>query len=733
MCIAHKQSYPTMSTAVLMSDTWKPTVIQLVPFANNKMRTSTSRDKPYSNQSRGNTQKRTFPVLAVTRASSGNSLQDRSSPSVDYSLQHKKTSNTKDGGSVQLYSGGKKPSVGKKVGNGGKHKRRQDRNNNNVNREDEDSMMLNELDMNGHSVESGVCSMGYTSGEHSRMTSAASTDTRNSAVSPSEVPTHKILPKPSIGSARYFINQQVKGIKPTPGEIELQRYRDSYAKEQSQKKKKYKLNINQLPRSTTPINDHDPDKLNMKQVIQFLQNQKVPVKSPRPQVQLNKSSEKQMYLDTSRTARNGHVNKSDNGTKYEQQLSEKVVMHENPRKNNRGSAVSRVSNTTAISTKSTPILAQNSDKNSTGFKTASTAKSMIERSHRVKRSDKRSKEFKLYRFLAVVPGNETKTSPVVFSAPETVVDKKEFSANRDKFRREKVIVIPKEEPEPEVRYRASLDRDCIDSVRQGYPESLNDSEMDYHVGPRSEKVKVPRTANVVHRRAKKHQLRMDREELSDRYMSDSDMEDTRKSSNTSGTIRLPTVNDFPDEQYSETEQDDDSVILRTVFNVNNSNNLHTLLHKSETDNHAHQVSLAMDSLNPSVYVPNPAFRGASRVNKNNKNQFDNGHALRKLMINIPDENTEQTDIIKLTLRKEKNATRETSYMTDMAGKHSLGMIYNSEASDEGFDKNVIRISTVSMQQRMGKDQEESVVNPTNSMAKSCIKVRQKLKANMYSE
>ncbi|XP_033740369.1 uncharacterized protein LOC117327474 [Pecten maximus] len=729
-----------MSTAVLMSDTWKPTVIQLVPFANNKMRTSTDKDKPYSDQSNVNTQKRSFPVLAVTRVSSGNSLQDRSSPSVNHSSQHKKATRDKDIGNTQ-FSSGKKLSLGKKGSDGGRHNVRQDRNNNNFNynREDGESMMLNELDLNGQTLAgSSACSMGDTSGDYSRRTSAASTNTRTSVVSPSETTPHKVLPKPSIGSARYFLNQPVKGmVKPTPGEIELQRYRDSYAKEQAQKRKKYKLNINQLPRSTTPINDHDPDKLNMKQVIQFLQNQTVPVKSPRPQVQLNKSSEKQMYLDTSRTARNGIVHKSDNGTKYEQQLSEKVVMHENSRKNARGSAVSRVSHTTAISTKSTPILAQSSDKNTTGFKTTSTAKSMIERSHRVKRPDKRAKEFKLYRFLAVVPGNETKTSPVVFSSPESVVDKKEFSTNRDKFRKEKVIVIPKEEPEPEIRYRASLDKDGIDSARQGYSESGNDSDLDYHIGTRSEKVKVPRTANVVHRRAKKHQLRLDREEFADRNMSDSEMEDTRRSSTNSGTIRLPTVNDFPDEQYSETEHDDDSVILRAVFNVNNNNNInnsHVLRHKPETEKHAHQVSLNMDSYSPTVYASNPAFRGAGRVHKNNnKNQLDNGHALRKLMINIPDENTEQTDVIKLTLRKEKNATRETSYMTDMAGKHSLGMIYNSDVSDEGFDRNVIRISTVSMQQRAGKDQEDPVVNPSNSMAKSCIKVRQKLKANMYSE
>lgn len=33
-----------------------------------------------------------------------------------------------------------------------------------------------------------------------------------------------------------------------------------------------KLNVRDLPRSTTPLNDHDPDRLNMKQVIAFLQS-----------------------------------------------------------------------------------------------------------------------------------------------------------------------------------------------------------------------------------------------------------------------------------------------------------------------------------------------------------------------------------------------------------------------------------------------------------------------------
>ncbi|KAL8611408.1 hypothetical protein ACOMHN_014463 [Nucella lapillus] len=71
-----------------------------------------------------------------------------------------------------------------------------------------------------------------------------------------------------------------RSVTLTPGEMELKKHRDLLervttvhsASGKGDSKQYHKLNIRDLPRSTTPVNDHDPDKLNMKQVIAFLQS-----------------------------------------------------------------------------------------------------------------------------------------------------------------------------------------------------------------------------------------------------------------------------------------------------------------------------------------------------------------------------------------------------------------------------------------------------------------------------
>ncbi|CAL1547422.1 unnamed protein product [Lymnaea stagnalis] len=62
---------------------------------------------------------------------------------------------------------------------------------------------------------------------------------------------------------------------PSPGELELNKFKftpDRLAgSEGPQKPPRLKLNVNQLPRSKTPISENDPDKLNIKHVIAFLE------------------------------------------------------------------------------------------------------------------------------------------------------------------------------------------------------------------------------------------------------------------------------------------------------------------------------------------------------------------------------------------------------------------------------------------------------------------------------
>ncbi|XP_076466541.1 uncharacterized protein LOC143297893 [Babylonia areolata] len=88
-----------------------------------------------------------------------------------------------------------------------------------------------------------------------------------------------------VGEGRVVVskNGMWRSVTLTPGEMELKRHRDllervgvappAPGKGESKSGQQYhKMNVRDLPRSTTPVNDHDPDKLNMKQVIAFLQS-----------------------------------------------------------------------------------------------------------------------------------------------------------------------------------------------------------------------------------------------------------------------------------------------------------------------------------------------------------------------------------------------------------------------------------------------------------------------------
>ena len=230
-----------MCDAGVLTENWRPTVVKLVPF-------SLNRNKEVSENCytvRSEDIKRHYPILAVTRCNSGRSSL------TDFSTM---TADDKDGYPVS-YSG-RRPTDYIKTDRWIKstyheNKVRSDR-------------------------ESGELRF--------------SIQNLNEQALPvkQESPQGVTSPRSSASQDEQTLNSEVKSYsdqngfkrnsKLTPGELELQKQRDAYVKEQSQRRKKYKLNVNQLPRSTTPINDHDPDKLNMKQVINFLQKKtsKVP-------------------------------------------------------------------------------------------------------------------------------------------------------------------------------------------------------------------------------------------------------------------------------------------------------------------------------------------------------------------------------------------------------------------------------------------------------------------------
>ncbi|XP_046585530.1 uncharacterized protein LOC124292484 [Haliotis rubra] len=246
----NRGSMDKMSAAILMTDNWQPTVLQLMPFSsNNASQTPTL----HADNARGYGQARGFPTLAVTRP------QGR-----------------RDGAKPRRVSSERRPREYSSTGITFPPQRARSEYNSRVT----NSLETTESDHTVTTVNNQIVIRTPDLSE-----SLGSCESLSTIDVPKNV---KVLPKPSPCKAldgRYFMPQNGfwRSVTLTPGEMEIQKHRDGFMKD-NKKNKKYKLNVNQLPRSTTPINDNDPDKLNMKQVIRFLQTKEAessPVQSPK--------------------------------------------------------------------------------------------------------------------------------------------------------------------------------------------------------------------------------------------------------------------------------------------------------------------------------------------------------------------------------------------------------------------------------------------------------------------
>lgn len=235
-----------MSAAILMTDNWQPTVLQLMPFSSNNASQSATL---HVDSARVYGQARGFPTLAVTRT-------------------HGRRYDAKP----RRVSSERKPREHPSTAITAPPQRARSEYNSRV----KDTLVTTE------SVNTVNNRIVIRTPEPSE--SPGSSDSLSTIDVPKTV---KVLPKPSPCKAldgRYFMSQNGfwRSVTLTPGEMEIQKHRDGFGKD-NKKNKKYKLNVNQLPRSTTPINDNDPDKLNIKQVIRFLQTKEAepPVQSPK--------------------------------------------------------------------------------------------------------------------------------------------------------------------------------------------------------------------------------------------------------------------------------------------------------------------------------------------------------------------------------------------------------------------------------------------------------------------
>lgn len=723
----------------MVADAWKPSIVQLVPFANKKIQRHSSL-KETSSSSFGS--KRCFPILAVTRSQSGIS-EDDSIVSLE-TLNSLAFSDYKSEVSDSVPYSGRTPTVSVKKDRGFRKIARHS------------SMRENRSDMMVKFAVQDLNEQSCTTTPRRSSVSSSDTGISLSTVSANGSVASNGLPKPTLSDKKYLYRQNGfrKSATFTPGEIELQKQKEQYAKEQAQKQKKYKLNVNQLPRSNTPINDHDPDKLNMKQVIRFLQQQK-PAVSPRPDTHTSRSPDRRGVEIAPKTAPANFTM----GDKIRSDLKTSDSMRSRASEISIASRSKLMSRDSDISSKtsSTPNSRFHmSHKHESGYvhkhesghvhkhenghmhkhesghvhkhdnahltRSQSDRKDKVAKSYtddirdknsrssnengkerdRNKNSRKRVKEFKLHRFLALAPNAEgQKTNPLIISnlvqtktnnwvstreglKSEGGAKKRSKSEDRISQRR-----VSSERPLPS-HYR-SLTKDNSNN-KTDLPST--DNVSDGLVGRSmtdTDKYSLGKTTALMHQRTRFQKI----SQKDDISVTDSD--DGKVSRNSPSMIRLPSVHDFVEEEDDETIHNSSKSDLEVT----------SMAHESENDYEQKRETnlsrVSVDSSRSSVCIP--ILSSSTR-----KGFFSPKHK-QSIRINLPKEE-EETKEIRLSLRQEKDLTAQRSYMHDIASSRTpdLTMMYShtngqiSMTSGESFyDRNLIRISAVSMQSRMSGD------------------------------
>lgn len=680
----------------MVADAWKPSVVKLVPFADQNIQRSNSFKDTTSSSIND---KRCFPILAVTRSNSGISVDD-SVISVDtYSTLTLSDYQSEVSESVPF--SGRTPTVSVK---GDIRFRKSARHS---------SMRENRNDM---MVKFAIQDLNEQSGTlTSRRNSISSIDTgvSLSSISANGSIISNGLPKPTLADKKYLYRQQ--GLKKsatfTPGEIELQRQKEQYTKEQAQKKKKYKLNVNQLPRSNTPINDHDPDKLNMKQVIRFLQTQK-PAISPRPDTRVTKSPERRIVENTPKTAP-AHLKVGD---KIRSDLKTSDSMRSRTSEISIASRSKSVSRDNEISTRTSPshnTRFHMSHKNETTVTNSYTSmkdkhtRSFHDNSNdrdRNRQSRKRVREFHLHRFLALAPNGEgQKTKPLIITNL-TKTRSNNLASMREGLKSEGGEKMRSKSEDRISNKRVSSEKllpSHFRTVNKHIGDNKTDTVCEINVDAlvsrcvsETDKYNIGKTTTLMQQRT----IRFQKLNLKD-DTSISDSDDCKVSLANSSMIRLPSVHDFiEDEDDESTLHDSSKSDLETKGST----------HDNEPDNESKRetnVSRISDSSRSSVALM-PMLPASARKGFSSKLK----HSIH---VNLP-KGEEETKEIRLSLRQEKDLTAQRSYMLDIASARSaehLTMMYKDatcnghilSSSDTYCDRNLIRISPVSMQNRKTED------------------------------
>ena len=236
-----------MSAAILVSQTWQPTVLQLMPFSNNNASVVGSR----SDSSGG--KNRDFPTLAVTR-------------SHDDWVAHLQASSK-----VQRATSERMPRSHHSQLSGKQNNAKRAQSEYKV-RETHKTEAALEKTCTANDLNSKIIPVAHHARVSPKLLHSATVSLTEIHGLSKPLQNHQASQKTWDG--HYYLPQNGfwRAMTLTPGELDLQKHREVMSRDHAKRTKKLKMNINQLPRSNTPINDNDPDKLNMQHVIQFLKN-----------------------------------------------------------------------------------------------------------------------------------------------------------------------------------------------------------------------------------------------------------------------------------------------------------------------------------------------------------------------------------------------------------------------------------------------------------------------------
>lgn len=644
-----------------MPDSWQPTILRLVPFSSNNARAQdkTKMAKPHSHI-------RNFPMLAVTRNSANSdtrtetSVSGKSEAADDASVISEAnlsiiTTNTAH---TARSSARKQKYAKKKI-------------------PDSHSTMKEALKFSVQDL-------------NDQMSSVASLHTpdikeENEQFNKYDY-TRTKLPKPSMchsPDARYCspVNGVRRSVPLTPGEMELQRIRENYYVEQVQKRKKYKLNINQLPRSTTPINDHDPDKLNMKQVIAFLQTktsqdvQKKILNDKRENVTSPKKSENAISISTDPVSSPRKVYAKDNVKPLSRSNTE-ITFNGNATPDNM-----RV-NTGCASVMSTKSSPNTSNANKTHTKSEKLAGTRSVRSFRDRQKERKNvrqkpiKEFKLFRFLAVAPESRTEGLSTTFTEPGSM---SQMTENETKTVGSSRKILSK---------RSSRDCDTAHVLRR---HAVNRSHI------------TPPKLDV-----------------------DEDKSDQTK------PIKLPVMTDADNRELQDADSDTCSTTSATC---NSTKFSATTMDRSSLPKKGKSLTFD-DNIDVNITVKSPpqhesGYNDFVRAYKSPSFPKVNISGPKQIHVSLPQENkkTYSQEIVRLTLRQDKNTTRVTSYMSDLEQNLNSRWHeqYSGDETDEGISSMTSSNHTTSYENREWMEHSKQLISTIAN--NNFIKVRQKLKAS----